>query len=299
MLLESENLIFDIGMHKGEDLQFYLNRNAKIIAVDADPLMIELVSRKFKSYIENNRLVLINKAISDVENSELKFNLSSNSEWSSLNPEIAGRSVLNSLAIGIEGKAFSEVGQIKVYSTTLPALMKQYGVPYYCKIDIEGMDNVCLQSLKNCKELPAFISVESECLGENQIVKEEYTLQTLYSLASLGYSKFALIDQKTLQPLRLNEKFYKSSPLFYYLNRVFNRLKLKIDSFTFRDELAFEFNYTFPSGSSGPYGKYLNATWYNFEDAKQLLLQHRTDYFKTKIAEPYGFWCDWHATEII
>ena len=32
-----ENLIFDIGFHKGEDTLFYLLKGYRVIAVDADP----------------------------------------------------------------------------------------------------------------------------------------------------------------------------------------------------------------------------------------------------------------------
>ena len=35
-----ENLIFDIGFHKGEDTLFYLLKGYRVIAVDADPDLI-------------------------------------------------------------------------------------------------------------------------------------------------------------------------------------------------------------------------------------------------------------------
>ena len=35
-----ENLIFDIGFHKGEDTLFYLLKGYRVIAVDADPNLI-------------------------------------------------------------------------------------------------------------------------------------------------------------------------------------------------------------------------------------------------------------------
>ena len=282
--MEQPKLIFDIGMHKGEDLEFYLSEGAKIVSVDADPLLIEMAKRKFDKYIKSNQLILINKVLSDIDGQELTFNISNNSVWNSLNSGIAGRN---------DGS----VMEIKVQSTTLTALMQVYGVPYYCKIDIEGMDDVCLKSIKTSNVKPEFISVETECLPEKKQATEEDFLSTLYSLKSLGYSRFQLIDQATLQQLVLGKKFYTDNhKLFYYTNRILSKTGIKISPYVYKDKLSHQFNFNFPEGSSGPYGHHLEGKWSNFEEAKKLLIQHRTDYFKLSNAFSFGFWCDWHAT---
>ncbi len=282
--MEKERLIFDIGMHKGEDLGFYLQNDAKVIAVDADPMMIELASGKYSNYISENKLVLLNRAVSDSVGQLLDFNLSTNSLWNSLNKNISSRKS-------------EPVETIQVESITLPALMEQFGVPYYCKIDIEGMDNTCLQSMMDTNLRPEFISVETECLAKNEKVQQKDYLQTLYSLKQLGYAKFQLIDQGTLHPLRLCKKFYKQPNQFlHFMDRILKKLKIEIVPFNFRDQLSQQFHYPFPTGASGPYGDYLEGQWYNFEDAEQLIIEHRSDYFNLKKAVSYGFWCDWHAT---
>ena len=35
------NLIFDIGMHTGEDTRFYLNIGYDVIAIEANPFLVE------------------------------------------------------------------------------------------------------------------------------------------------------------------------------------------------------------------------------------------------------------------
>jgi hypothetical protein len=36
-----ENLIFDIGMHVGEDTRYYLNTGFDVIAIEANPFLVE------------------------------------------------------------------------------------------------------------------------------------------------------------------------------------------------------------------------------------------------------------------
>ena len=50
-----ENLIFDIGFHKGEDILLSLLKGYRVIAVDADPNLINEWQNIFKKYIENGK----------------------------------------------------------------------------------------------------------------------------------------------------------------------------------------------------------------------------------------------------
>ena len=66
--------------------------------------------------------------------------------------------------------------------------MIKYGIPYYLKIDIEGMDSVCLEALLDFSEKPDYISIESEKISFKKL-KEEYLL-----FKALGYYKFKAIS---------------------------------------------------------------------------------------------------------
>lgn len=44
------DLIFDIGMYKGEDTDFYLKRGFRVIAFEANPDMIALLRATFRSF---------------------------------------------------------------------------------------------------------------------------------------------------------------------------------------------------------------------------------------------------------
>ncbi len=59
------NLIYDVGMHKGEDTLFYLKKGYNVIAFEANPDLVAECRVKFADEIKNNQLVIIEGAIVD------------------------------------------------------------------------------------------------------------------------------------------------------------------------------------------------------------------------------------------
>ena len=268
---QSDNkLIFDIGMHTGEDTRYYLWKGYRVVAVDADVHMINTAQKTFAEPIAKHQLILVNCAIADNEGTK-EFYLSKQSLWNSLKPAVADR-----LSLAKE--------TIEVPSRTLLSLLEEFGVPYYCKIDIEGYDLVGLKTLTSAKVLPPFISVESECLGEFETISDEEALATLNQLYQLGYRKFKLVEQNTLLSLCPKILFYRDSSNFLERKRkmvsIFRTLKGE---------------YKFKVGASGPFGEEVDGNWLDYPTAKETLLFHRKSYFNLKISDAFSFWCDWHA----
>jgi FkbM family methyltransferase len=282
MTERAQRLIFDIGMHHGQDTAYYLSLGNRVVAVDADPTLIDRAREKFKRDVEAGNLVLVHCAIAEEEGQSLDFYLSNMDEWNSLRQEVAERR-----------DAAKQI--IKVQGRRLASLVAEHGVPYYCKIDIEGYDEVALTTLKGAQTLPTFISVETECSGE-QGISEAEALQTLETLKSLGYQRFKLIDQATLISLSPDRKFYS---LQYLARKAAGKLLKRISPSAevgYRKRLRQALNYQFAETASGPFGEQLNGDWFDYPTSKALLLRHRRDYFNLPTASNYGFWCDWHAT---
>lgn len=272
-----KNLIVDIGMHKAEDTEYYLSKGFKVIAFDADPNLIKLANIKYHEYIIKQQLILLNFAISDIDDEDVTLYVGKKTVWNSLKSEIANRQQNHSKDITVKTKKLSSI-------------FDTFGVPYYCKIDIEGYDETALLSLKNSEEQPLYISAETECLGENDESSDPSPIATLIALRSLGYDQFKLIDQVSLTVLNNNEKFYTDIRLFIY--QIFNKLNISIGN---KRRLQKSLGYKFPTGASGPFGEDLTGNWMNFEEAEKCLFKHRNDYFRLKRSKNYGFWCDWHA----
>ena len=56
-------LVYDVGMHRGEDTEFYLRRGFDVIGIEANPQLVEMLREKFRSEIRTGRVTIIGKAI--------------------------------------------------------------------------------------------------------------------------------------------------------------------------------------------------------------------------------------------
>jgi FkbM family methyltransferase len=266
-------LIVDVGLHRGQDTAYYLSRGARVVAIDADPRMIDQARTTFAEALSANRLSLINAAVGKTSGT-VQFHISDNGEWSSLSTDIATRKHLG-------------MNTIEVKAVRLPEVFETHGVPEYCKIDVEGADLLCLQSLEGGGAVPRFISVESECAGDTRLSDDE-ALRTLRALQQLGYQRFKLVDQATLNVLG-RETFYTPS----VWQRAMRKFSPPADS---RAVLEQRLKWRFEVGASGPFGDDLDGDWLPYQSAVETLQKHRGDYFSQPTASPFGFWCDWHAT---
>ena len=271
--MRNDQLIFDIGFHKGEDTRYYLYKGYNVVGVDADKELIDYGKHCFQNEIHSGQLTLLNCAISSERNASTPFYISHNKLWNSAHKGIAERE-------GIQAR------KEMVPSETLSALMDIYGVPYYCKIDIEGNDIIALNSLKHADKVPQYISVETECLDDKSEAFKS-TFETLDALKDLGYKKFKLVDQATLKVLD-GEPFYL---------RTFDAEKL-IDNYIYARFLLNKENVLFSNiypSTSGPFGEDLMGDWCDYETAKQFISFYSHE--QRKLNTPvWHFWCDWHAT---
>lgn len=173
------DLIFDLGMHRGEDTEFYLKKGFRVVAVEADPDLAARNSEKFADAIAAGRLVIVNKAIAPKAGRITMHRNLSRAVWNTLDPAWAERNA----AWGHGSEA------VEIEATTLCAVIAEHGVPLYLKIDIEGMDMVALAALESFPDRPKFVSIESE-QGSFRALREEFAL-----LERLGYNRFKVIDQ--------------------------------------------------------------------------------------------------------
>jgi FkbM family methyltransferase len=281
-------LIFDIGMHMGQDTCYYLSKGYRVVAVDADARLIERARELFAHAVRTGRLTLVYCAVA-ANQGEVEFHLSEESVWSSLNKAISNRHHLFKATVRVPARRLAD-------------LLIEFGVPVYCKIDVEGYDAVCLATLEHTPELPRFISVETECLGDKELLTEAQALETLDRLHGLGYRRFKLVDQPSLAVLSPFFSAYWTRPSLWVRAR--KRLGLggyRAPNYNLlisetRADLTRRHGWSFADGASGPFGDDLAGEWLEYAAARQTLLRHRREYHGMPDAKPYGFWCDWHAT---
>jgi FkbM family methyltransferase len=285
--MHNDKLIFDIGFHKGEDIGYYLHLGYNVVGVDADPRMVERAKETFAAQFASGQLKVMNYAISETDDADIEFNVSEWTLWNSLRKEVAGRDN-------------TATQTIKVKTHRLDSLMREHGVPYYCKVDIEGYDALAVSTLKNSDYRPVFVSVETECIGDKEIISDEKALETLVNLHDLGYDRFKLVDQKTLEVLN-DAPFYgvkrtlPPPPPRSIMDKILGRPPQKqLNHF---EQMRKNHRYEFPVSTTGPFGNQLEGEWCDFETARKRLLFHRQMYFAQQGVPNYSFWCDWHATK--
>ena len=184
-MIKQPDLIFDVGLHRGEDTEFYLKKGFRVVAFEAAPDLAEACRARFHREIAEQRLVIIEGAI--VENPSpgqvvTFYQNPSHSMWGTVCTDWADRNV----CLG------SDSDTISVPAVDFVAALKTYGIPYYLKVDIEGMDRVCLKALEQFECKPDFLSIESE--------KREFDalLAEIDLLDALGYTGFKAVQQEQI-----------------------------------------------------------------------------------------------------
>jgi FkbM family methyltransferase len=139
-------LVYDVGMNNGDDTAYYLRLGYRVVAVEANPVLVAQVSGRFAKEVAADDLTILNIGISDQEG-ELPFWICDGvSEWSSFDKSIASR----------DGVAHH---QIVITCRRFDSILKEFGVPYYLKLDIEGNEIYCLRDLAP-PNLPRYVSFE-------------------------------------------------------------------------------------------------------------------------------------------
>lgn len=184
--METTKTIYDVGLHRGEDSEFYLKKGFRVVAIDANAEMCTLVGSRLRRYVENGTLVIINKAISANDGQVSFFKNRQHTQWGTTDP----------LWVARNARKGETIEEVTVESARLSHLIEECGQPYYVKIDIEGLDTVALASLRGAKSLPRFVSIESEKVSFTKL-RQEFEL-----FVALGYDQFKIVPQHLIHVQR-------------------------------------------------------------------------------------------------
>ena len=208
------HLIFDIGACDGIDTVYYLSQGFRVVAVEANPASVRRLQSRFAAEIEQARLQIVAGAVTDQQGDQTLYLSNLHDEWASLYRELC--------------RTEGEHQTVTVPAVNLAAVVQQFGVPYYAKIDIEGADLVAARMFSRLNERPRYMSIET---GP--------TMEWLDGLSDIGYSKFKFIDQSGVPQLTQPSTRRNGKPA-----------------------------HQFALGSSGPFGEDTPGPWLGYEEAK-------------------------------
>ncbi len=259
------DLIYDVGMYDGEDTAYYLSKGFRVVAIEANPDLVKRARTKFAAAIAEQRLTILNVAVTPTAG-PLDFWINDEVvEFSSYDQEVGCRNGMPCHCITVQGVPFQDI-------------LRQHGVPFYLKIDIEAADIYCLCDLERSYR-PQYISVEAT------------RLDLLWILHSLGYNAFKCVDQ-TRHSSRAgsfnNEHFVGrlQGLLRWYALRARNLTDKLFPSAHQR---------AFPPGTSGPFGEDTPGEWQSLERVAYNWLHFHLGHRRRGTLNMRG-WYDFHAT---
>lgn len=217
------DLIFDIGMNNGDDTDFYLKKGFRVVAVEAIPTLCAHAAERFKDEVASGRLIICNIGVAPVRG-KMSFYINHNiNEWSSFDREIASRG--------------HPVTELKVATAKPEDFFMAFGIPHYCKIDIEGFDRPVVEAIARLEVKPKYVSFENGAPRDFEV------------LAAAGYDSFQLVEQSSIPKIDLPDPSGEGNTI----------------------------THRFPSGSSGPFGKDLSGIWWSIDQTRTSLETHHRE----------------------
>ncbi len=197
----ADDLVYDVGLHKGEDSAFYLAKGYRVVAFEADDGLIAACKERFAGEIAAGRMRIVEGAITTSGAATVRFYRSPVSAWGTTN-EVTARN--EQVAQEIAGGEAVEVPAVD-----FAQVLRETGMPSFMKIDIEGSDRICLEALLELGEAPQSLSIESS-KGDWRALEEEFAL-----LSRLGYDRFAVVPQVGIRGSVLNTRALDGSPVTF------------------------------------------------------------------------------------
>ncbi|MGZ3271778.1 MAG: FkbM family methyltransferase [Croceibacterium sp.] len=173
------DLVYDVGAHLGEDSDFYLRLGFRVVAVEAHPGHAAVLRERFATEIAAGRFVLVARAVAPGGRPTDFYVNDVVSVWGTIEGDWAERNA----------KFGASSQKISVPSIDPVEILRENGVPFYLKVDVEGADTLFVSSLEQFTARPQYLSLEASSDDLSRRI-EEFDL-----LERLGYRKFKVVKQ--------------------------------------------------------------------------------------------------------
>jgi len=151
MNLPKKKIIFDFGCNNGQNLNYFLHKADIVVAFEANINLVNKIKLEYKKFIENNKLIIENIAVTDNQGiKQINFYISKvNDVLSTLYPEDYD-------------KYYKQIVKCEKASSLIKKYLEylKFSDIEYIKIDAEGSDQYILKDLLKNNILPKNLSVE-------------------------------------------------------------------------------------------------------------------------------------------
>ncbi len=179
LFLSKGDLCFDIGANMGTYTKIFLQCGARVVSVEPQKICLK---RLYNLYSKNKSVQIVGKAVGSSEGVKEMIICNKTSSLSTLSQNWINESRY--------ATKFNQIKKQKVELITLDKLIQLYGLPRFCKIDVEGYELEVLKGLS--KKIP-FLCFEfvKEFLNE--------TGKCLKRILSIGPAKFNFTLEKSFK----------------------------------------------------------------------------------------------------
>jgi FkbM family methyltransferase len=216
----TRDLIYDVGLHRGEDSAYYLALGYRVVGFEANPELVSHCRQRFAREIADGSFILVDGAVTAGSAGRVTFFQHPDSVLGTTSTTWARRN-----------ERLGDTQAIEVPAIDFATCLREFGVPHFLKVDIEGADRLCLDAFRTVSERPAYLSLESEKVDFDALV-EEFDM-----LTNLGYDRFAVVQQAGI-------------------SRIENATRID----------GSHMSYTFERDASGPFGQDV-APWLSRDEA--------------------------------
>lgn len=169
--MSDNELIFDLGLHKGLDTRNYLAKGFRVVGLEAVPALCAIAKENNAIAFAEGRFQIAERALWHESGASVRFFVNAtHDDWGSLER-------------GSAEKGVSEATEIYCETISLNDMVSQYGKPYYIKCDLEGGDAIFAEQLASASYRPPFVSIEATSIDD------------LAQLRASGYRHFQIINQ--------------------------------------------------------------------------------------------------------
>lgn len=201
--MDDTPLIFDIGLHTGQDALFYLRKGFRVVGLEAREDLCEIARNTCVDFAESGKLTVVQRALFPRSGETVTFFINDKKDdW-------------GSLFRGAAEQDGSTAREITVPTTTLEELFREFGTPYFIKCDIEGGDALFVEQLLHVPERPTYVSFEAT------------TGEDLAMLRAAGYNRFQVRNQflnpQTVEPNPAREGLATGMAFSHAMSGLFGR----------------------------------------------------------------------------